>query len=126
MKLLSRIGSDANGETFRTNRLTHQIGPRVPDMKEFEPASLTLLIRRIAEATQLDPTWSVEAHLASIPDLAAAMTGPDTPILTAHNAELLRAIEHIASEMRGLHPEQHDLPLIDADPFKRKHNQTLL
>jgi len=40
--------------------------------------------------------------------LFVEFTGPDTPVLTARNGELLNALEHIATKMLRLEPEEHD------------------
>ncbi len=45
-------------------------------------------------------------------------SGPDTPILTANNGELLNALEHIAAKVLRLEPEEHDRVQFDADRFK--------
>jgi spoIIIJ-associated protein len=45
-------------------------------------------------------------------------SGPDTPLLTARNGELLLSIEHIAAKILRLEPEDHDLVSFDADNFK--------
>jgi spoIIIJ-associated protein len=45
-------------------------------------------------------------------------SGPDTPILTANNGEVLNALEHIAAKVLRLEPEEHDRVQFDADRFK--------
>lgn len=95
-------------------------------MKQFNQECLDTLLHRIIGATQLDVTYSVETHPGSVPDLTAEISGPDTPLLTAHNAEVLRAIEHLAYEMSGLQPEQHDLLSIDAGHYKQRRTEALL
>jgi spoIIIJ-associated protein len=44
--------------------------------------------------------------------------GPDTPVLTARNGELLNALEHIATKMLRLEPHEQDRISFDADQFK--------
>jgi spoIIIJ-associated protein len=44
--------------------------------------------------------------------------GPDTPVLTARNAEVLNALEHIATKMLRLEPSENDRVSFDADQFK--------
>ena len=44
--------------------------------------------------------------------------GPDVPLLTQHNGELLRALETIAVQMLRLDPREHDLVSFDAGNFK--------
>lgn len=50
--------------------------------------------------------------------LFVEFTGPDTPVLTARNGELLNALEHIASKMLRLEPNEQDRISFDADQFK--------
>ena len=44
--------------------------------------------------------------------------GPDVPLLTQHNGELLRALETIAVQILRLDPREHDLISFDAGNFK--------
>src|SRR5438105_1824668 len=44
--------------------------------------------------------------------------GPDVPLVTQHNGELLRAVETIAAQMLRLDQREHDLISIDAGNFK--------
>jgi spoIIIJ-associated protein len=44
--------------------------------------------------------------------------GPDVPLLTAHNGELLRALETVAAQMLRLDQREHDLVSFDAGNFK--------
>jgi spoIIIJ-associated protein len=44
--------------------------------------------------------------------------GPDVPLVTQHNGELLRALETIAVQMLRLEPREHDLVSFDAGNFK--------
>lgn len=46
------------------------------------------------------------------------LAGPDTPLLTQHNGELLRALETVAVQMLRLDPREHDLISFDAGNFK--------
>jgi spoIIIJ-associated protein len=64
---------------------------------------------------------------ASSPDIKVELSGPDTPLLLAHNGELLHAIEHVAAKILGLEPEDHDRICFDAEGFKatRDHNLRL-
>jgi len=94
-------------------------------MKKFSQHTLEGLLHGIVRATHLDVTYSIETHPGSIPDLTAEFSGPDTPFLTARNAEVLRAIEHLAFEMRGLEPNEHDLISMDADHYTSRRNEAL-
>lgn len=51
--------------------------------------------------------------------------GPDTPLLTQHNGELLRALETIAAQMLRLEQREHDLVSFDAGNFKALRAQEL-
>jgi spoIIIJ-associated protein len=51
--------------------------------------------------------------------------GPDTPVLTARNGELLNALEHIATKILRLEPEAHDQVSFDADHFKANRDRQL-
>jgi spoIIIJ-associated protein len=46
------------------------------------------------------------------------LAGPDVPLLTQHNGELLRALETIAGQMLRLDQREGDLVSFDADNFK--------
>jgi spoIIIJ-associated protein len=51
--------------------------------------------------------------------------GPDTPLVTQHNGELLRALEAIAAQMLRLDQREHDLISFDAANFKALRAQEL-
>lgn len=51
--------------------------------------------------------------------------GPDAPMVTAHNGELLRALETIAAQMLRLDAREHDLVSFDANNFKALRAQEL-
>ena len=51
--------------------------------------------------------------------------GPDEPLLTQHNGELLRALETIAAQMLRLDSREHDLISFDAGNFKALRAQEL-
>ncbi len=46
------------------------------------------------------------------------LSGPDTPLLTQHNGELLRALETLAAQALRLEQREHDLVSFDAGNFK--------
>jgi len=50
--------------------------------------------------------------------LLVEFSGPDTSLLTARNAELLNALEHLATKILRLDVEDHDRITFDADHFK--------
>lgn len=51
--------------------------------------------------------------------------GPDTPLLTQHNGELLRALETLAAQILRLEQREHDLVSFDAGNFKALRAQEL-
>ena len=62
---------------------------------------------------------------STCPDIKVELTGPDTPLLLAHNGELLHAIEHIAAKILRLEPEDHDRISFDAEGFKATRDRKL-
>jgi spoIIIJ-associated protein len=46
------------------------------------------------------------------------LSGPDVPLVTQHNGELLRALETLAAQMLRLDQREHDLVSFDAGNFK--------
>ena len=57
--------------------------------------------------------------------LYVEFTGPDTTLLTAHNGELLNALEHIATKILRLEPDSYDQVSFDADHFKANRDRRL-
>ncbi|MGA7109962.1 MAG: R3H domain-containing nucleic acid-binding protein [Terracidiphilus sp.] len=53
------------------------------------------------------------------------LAGPDVPLVTQHNGELLRALETIAAQMLRLEQREHDLISFDAGNFKALRAQEL-
>jgi spoIIIJ-associated protein len=51
--------------------------------------------------------------------------GPDVPLVTQHNGELLRALETIAAQVLRLEQREHDLISFDAGNFKALRAQEL-
>ncbi|HTB99006.1 MAG TPA: R3H domain-containing nucleic acid-binding protein [Terracidiphilus sp.] len=51
--------------------------------------------------------------------------GPDVPLVTQHNGELLRALETVAAQMLRLEQREHDLISFDAGNFKALRAQEL-
>jgi spoIIIJ-associated protein len=58
-------------------------------------------------------------------EMYVELSGPDTPLLTERNGELLRAIEHVAAKVLQLENEEHDKVCFDADNFKALRAQEL-
>ena len=84
------------------------------------------LLTSILTATRLDLNFVIQRHPGETPEIAVAFTGPDTACLTVRDAELLKAIEHIAAKVSRLNPDQHDFLSFDADHYKRKRDQAFL
>jgi spoIIIJ-associated protein len=57
--------------------------------------------------------------------LYVEFSGPDTLVLTGHNGEVLNALEHIATKILRLEPEEHDLVSFDADHFKANRDRQM-
>jgi len=53
------------------------------------------------------------------------LAGPDAPLLTQHNGELLRAMETLAAQILRLDPREHDLVSFDSGNFKALRAQEL-
>jgi spoIIIJ-associated protein len=51
--------------------------------------------------------------------------GPDVPLVTQHNGELLRALETLAAQILRLDQREHDLVSFDAGNFKALRAQEL-
>jgi spoIIIJ-associated protein len=68
---------------------------------------------------------AVSTETTSSPDIKVELTGPDTPLLLAHNGELLHAIEHVAAKILRLEPEDHDRICLDAEGFKATRDRDL-
>lgn len=51
-------------------------------------------------------------------EIYVEIAGPDAPLVTQRNGELLRALEHIAAKMVHLEPEEHDRISFDSGNFK--------
>jgi spoIIIJ-associated protein len=70
------------------------------------------------------PTTQATGNDASR-NLYVEFTGPDTPVLTGHNGEVLNALEHIATKILRLEPDEHDLVSFDADHFKANRDRQM-
>jgi spoIIIJ-associated protein len=55
--------------------------------------------------------------------LHVEFSGPDTPLLTARNGEVLHALEHIAVKILRLELDQQELVSFDADQFKANRDR---
>jgi spoIIIJ-associated protein len=52
------------------------------------------------------------------PQLNVELAGPDLPLLTQHNGELLLSLETVAAQILRLEPREHELLSFDAGNFK--------
>ena len=82
-------------------------------------AGLRLRYRITAGAGAADPD-GLEAR-----EIYVELTGPDAPLLTERQGELLRALEHIAARMVRLESDEHDRISFDADNFKANRAREL-
>ena len=80
---------------------------------------LRLKFRITAGAGAADP------HGFERRDIYVECKGPDADLLTEHDGELLRSLEHIAAKILQLEPEDHDRVSFDADGFKAERAQGL-
>ncbi len=87
-------------------------------------SGLNLEFKILACNGQVQPEAQTEAQTTS-PEISVEFTGPDTPLLTARNAELLHSIEHLAAKVLRLEPDQHDRISFDAESFKALRNREL-
>jgi spoIIIJ-associated protein len=92
-------------------------------------SGLRLRFRVKARSLKQRNTDSAESAESSTPSAEGAakdgprslyveFTGPDTPLLTSRNGELLNALEHIATKILRLEPHEQDRVAFDADQFK--------
>ena len=57
--------------------------------------------------------------------LCVELAGPDAPLTTQHNGEMLRALETISAQILRLDQREQDLVSFDAENFKALHEQEL-
>ncbi len=66
-----------------------------------------------------------DAEGGATPLLNVELAGPDVPLVTRHNGEMLRALETLAAQMLRLDHHEHNLISFDAGNFKALHAQEL-
>jgi spoIIIJ-associated protein len=59
------------------------------------------------------------------PDILVELAGPDSPVLLARGAELLRSMEFVATKVLGLESEEHEKLSFDCQNFKAMRRQEL-
>jgi spoIIIJ-associated protein len=82
-------------------------------------------LRSSKTASEADDPTEGAGSGAAPRSLYVEFTGPDTPVLTARNGEVLNALEHIATKILGLEPDAHDQISFDADHFKANRDRQL-
>ena len=80
---------------------------------------LRLKYRITAGAGALDPNGFERR------DIYVECKGPDTDLLLASDAELLRSLEHLSAKMLRLEPDEHDRVSFDANGFKASRARAL-
>ena len=90
-------------------------GPNAGNAEPSEGAALASGAPESAEGRGNDPSRT----------LYIEFSGPDTPILTAHNGDVLHALEHLAVRILRLEPEEHDRVSFDADHFKANRDRQM-
>jgi spoIIIJ-associated protein len=93
-------------------------------------SSGSLRLRFRVTIRSLKPKPGITATAQHVPpdgrrDLAVEFSGPDTHVLTVRNGELLNALEHIATKVVRLEPEDHDRVSFDAEGFKADRDRRL-
>lgn len=76
-----------------------------------------------AEAPAPNPSESPSS--LPTPEITVEFSGPDVPLLLAHNGELLLALEHLAAKILRFEHEEHDRISFDANNFKLLRHQEL-
>ena len=87
--------------------------------------SIEDLLDLIIRAIGLNLEYSVTCLSGDKPEISVQLSGPDAPLLTERNGELLHAFEHIAAKVLHLEPEEHDRILFDAERFKADRSRDL-
>ena len=82
-------------------------------------------VERVIASCDLRVEFVCRSQQGSSPSIRGEFTGPDAPMLTARNGELLNAIESLAGAILRLQPEEHDLISFDALQFKSKRIELL-
>jgi spoIIIJ-associated protein len=113
LQTLSRSGLDLKSQILACNG---QVQPNSSDPAGASPLGS---IPAVSDTTTSTP------GISPCPDIRVELTGPDTPLLLAHNGELLHAIEHIAAKILRLEPENHDRICFDAEGFKATRDRNL-
>ena len=95
---------------------------------DFELASKTIdgFLRVFLDASRMDLRYTICAGSGEERvRLRVNFEGEDTGVLVARNAEVLLAMESLATSLLRLAPEEHDLISFDAEDYKGKRSQHL-
>ncbi len=83
-------------------------------------------LRVFIDTSGMELTYVVsEGHAADANRLLVTFAGADTKLLVARNAELLRAMESIATGILRLEPEHHDQISFDAEGYKARRAEQM-
>jgi spoIIIJ-associated protein len=115
VELLSTSGGLRITAQITVNQILANQAPQntIPENTAAQPSNLSKPSQRESRAAETSPEVSVE------------LSGADTPLLLARNAELLHAIEHLAAKILRLEPEEHDRISVDAADFKANRDRDL-
>lgn len=97
-------------------------------MTAIDPAFQTVadFLHTTIRNAHLDLTFAVPTDSEEEPGtFTLHFSGPDTPLLTARNGELLLAFEHLCTQFLRLTPDQHHHVSFDADNFKAQRQLQL-
>lgn len=89
-------------------------------MNDLPAAPVTSLLDHVLRSGKLHLHYVAQVRAAGprASGLDINFSGPDTPMLLARNAELLLALEHLATQTLRLEPEEHERVSFDAGGFK--------
>ncbi|MDP9268549.1 MAG: single-stranded DNA-binding protein [Acidobacteriota bacterium] len=82
------------------------------------------LLKRLVPAAGFELKWRITVDpvvpegSVERPTILVELGGPDSPAVLAQNAELLRAIEHVALKSLRLESEEHDLVIFDCRNYR--------
>jgi spoIIIJ-associated protein len=83
------------------------------------------LLEHVLEYAGFDLDFDLTVDPAAAPAVLVEFEGEDLPLLLAHRAELLLALEHLATQALRLMPHEHDQVSFDAGAFKADRERSL-
>ncbi len=95
-------------------------------LEQSAQGTISGLLKNVIRDAHLDLTFrcSRTTHHATA-CLEVEFQGSDTPALLHHHGELLLALEHLATQVLRLSPEEHEQISFDADGFKARRARAL-